>query len=450
MSRYLPQEIIRAKRDGQELDAAAIEWFIEGLTSGTIADEQVGAFAMAVFLRGMSTAESVALTSAMARSGTMLHWDRSDLPGPVVDKHSTGGVGDKVSLMLAPLVAACGAVVPMISGRGLGHTGGTLDKLESIPGYNATPTEATFRHVVRDVGCAVIGQTADLAPADRRLYSVRDVTATVESIPLITASILSKKLAAGLDALVMDVKFGSGAFMVQVDDSRELARSIVDVAVGAGLPTTAFLTDMNQVLGRTAGNALEIRETIDWLTSTSADARLDEVVYTLGAEMLVLGGLAVGIDDARDQLVRARVSGAAVERFARMVAALGGPSDIVERPDDYLARSPEVVPVYADDVGWVERVDARSVGLAIVTLGGGRSRADDRIDHSVGLTHVVGIGEYVGTDQPLAVVHARSAADADYAAGLLRAAIRLRPSPPTNVTSAPPAVVLERVTAGSR
>ena len=450
MSRYLPQEVIRAKRDGNELDAAAIEWFIEGLTSGSIADEQVGAFAMAVFLRGMTVAESVALTGAMARSGTMLHWDRDDLSGPVVDKHSTGGIGDKVSLMLAPLVAACGGVVPMISGRGLGHTGGTLDKLESIPGYNATPDERVFRRTVREVGCAVIGQTADLAPADRRLYSVRDVTATVESIPLITASILSKKLAAGLDALVMDVKFGSGAFMVQVDDARALARSIVDVAVGAGLPTTALLTDMNQVLGRSAGNAVEIRETIDWLTAGSADPRLDEVVYALGAEMLVLSGIAGDIDSARTRLVRARESGAAAERFARMVVALGGPADLVERPDAHLPSAPVLVPVYADGVGWVERIDARRVGLAIVTLGGGRSRADDTIDHAVGLTRVVGIGEYVGTDQPLAMVHARNDADVAYAEAQLRAAIELRESPPAGSSAASPVVVLERITAGSR
>ncbi|MFO1062181.1 MAG: thymidine phosphorylase, partial [Dongiaceae bacterium] len=287
-----PQEIIRRKRDGLALAEAEIEFLVRGLTDGSIGDAQIAAFAMAVFHKGMTRDECVALTRAMTRSGTVIDWSGTKLPGPRLDKHSTGGVGDKVSLMLAPLVAACGAAVPMISGRSLGHTGGTLDKLESIPGYDATPGLARFKAVVAEAGCAVIGQTAELAPADRRLYALRDVTATVESIPLITASILSKKLAAGLDGLVMDVKFGSGAFAAAEPMARALAESIVAVATGAGLPTTALLTDMNQVLGLTVGNALEIRETVDYLTGARREPRLHGVVLALGAEMLLLGGLA--------------------------------------------------------------------------------------------------------------------------------------------------------------
>ena len=301
---FLPQEIIRRKRDGGALGDDEIAFFVRGLTDGSIAEGQVAAFAMAVFFRGMAMGERVALTRAMAQSGRTLDWSGADLPGPVLDKHSTGGVGDKVSLMLAPLLAACGAAVPMISGRGLGHTGGTLDKLDSIPGYRTAPDLALFRKVVAEAGCAIIGQTADLAPADRRLYAIRDVTATVELIPLITASILSKKLAAGLQGLVMDVKFGSGAFMAEPERARELAESIAAVATGAGLPTTALLTDMNQVLGRTAGHALEVREAIDWLTGKARDRRLDEVTLALGAELLLLGRLAArSASEAQRKLV---------------------------------------------------------------------------------------------------------------------------------------------------
>jgi thymidine phosphorylase len=423
MGRFLPQEIIRIKRDGGVLTAEQIAAFVAGFSDGTISDAQTASFAMAVFLRGMDIDERVALTQAMAGSGRTMSWDRSALDGPILDKHSTGGVGDKVSLMLAPLVAACGGVVPMISGRGLGHTGGTLDKLESIPGYRATPTQDEFASVVAHVGCAVIGQTADLAPADRRLYAIRDVTATVESIPLITASILSKKLAADLDALVMDVKFGSGAFMTDPADALELASSIVGVARGAGLPTVALLTDMNQVLGRTAGNAVEIRETIDWLVMTGSDPRLDEVVYALGAEMLVLGELAPSLDAARAQLMAARADGSAAERFARMVAGLGGPSDLLERPDTHLPLAPVRQVVAADRTGVVERMDVRRIGLAVVSLGGGRTRVEDPVDPSVGFTDVVGPGDRIESGDALAVVHARTIDAANLAADELRSAI---------------------------
>jgi thymidine phosphorylase len=427
---FLPQEIIRTKRDGKKLTTAQIEWFVAGLTDGTIGDGQAAALAMAVYFQGMDLDERVALTSAMSRSGSTMHWDRADLHGPIVDKHSTGGVGDKVSLMLAPLVACCGAHVPMISGRGLGHSGGTFDKLESIPGYRAQPDNDLFHKVVAEVGCAIIGQTSDLAPADGRLYAIRDVTATVESIPLITASILSKKLAAGLDGLVMDVTFGNGAFMTDLTRAEELARSIVDVAGGAGLRTNALLTDMNQVLGRTAGNALEVRETIDWLTGDSDDPRLTEVVLALGAEMLVLGDLAADLESATSRLAAVRADGSAAERFQQMVAALGGPDDLVDNPDAHLQSAAVTMRAGADGNGYVQTIDTRSVGLAVVALGGGRMRVTDAIDHSVGFSEFIGLGEYVDGDRPLCVVHARSDAEARVAADAVRAACSIGPTPP--------------------
>ncbi len=325
----LPQEIIRHKRDGIRLPNGDITAFVAGVVDGRVSREQTAAFLMAAFLRGLDRDETVALTRAMTASGTTLHWP--DLPGPVLDKHSTGGVGDTVSLMLAPMVAACGGFVPMISGRGLGHTGGTLDKLESIPGYDVRPAPDRLAAVVREVGCAIVGQTDDLAPADRTLYAVRDVTATVESVPLITASILSKKLAAGLSGLVMDVKTGSGAFMASLVGARDLAQSLVHVAGGAGLPTRALITDMDAPLAPAAGNALEVAEAIRYLTGKQRDARLHAVVIALGAEMLLLGGLAADHDAAVARLAASLDSGAAAACFARMVAALGGPSDLLER-----------------------------------------------------------------------------------------------------------------------
>ena len=316
----LPAELIRRKRDGFELSDSEISELVFGIADGTVTDAQVGALAMAIVWRGMTAAERVALTGAMTRSGDVLDWSEAGLPGPVLDKHSTGGVGDKVSLLLAPIMAACGAAVPMISGRGLGHTGGTLDKLESIPGYEVVLEPDRLRAAVARVGCAIVGQTARLAPADRRLYAIRDATGTVESIPLIVGSILSKKLAAGLDALVMDVKFGSGAMMPELDRARELARAIVEVAVGNGLPTVALLTDMNQVLGRTAGNAVEVRESIDHLTGATRDPRLLEVTLALCAELLVLGGLqpdAAAARAAAARRARQRAGGRAVRRDGR-------------------------------------------------------------------------------------------------------------------------------------
>jgi thymidine phosphorylase len=419
---FLPQEIIRAKRDGHRLSDADIEQFVAGITDRGVGDAQTAALAMAIFFNGMDIQERVALTRAMAMSGENMQWDRSRLHGPVVDKHSTGGVGDKVSLMLAPLVAACGAHVPMVSGRGLGHSGGTMDKLESIPGYNVRPDNELFHKVVAEVGCAIIGQTSNLAPADGRLYAIRDVTATVESIPLITASILSKKIAAGLDALVMDVKFGNGAFMSDLASAEELAHSIVTVARSAGLGTNALLTDMNQVLGRTAGNAVEVREAIDWLTGAAHEPRLTEVTMALGAEMLVLGGLSPDIDAATGRLVAARLSGAAAERFQDMVSALGGPADLLTNPSAHLHTAAVELRAEPTTAGCVRSIDTRAVGLVVVALGGGRTRVEDDVDHSVGLTEVAGIGELVDSDHPLAIIHARTDSDAQFAAESLRAA----------------------------
>ncbi|HWF35239.1 MAG TPA: thymidine phosphorylase [Solirubrobacteraceae bacterium] len=428
----LTAELIRRKREGGELTAEEIEQLVAGITDGTVTDAQVGALAMAIVWRGMTAAERVALTGAMTRSGEVLDWSDGGFgpARPVLDKHSTGGVGDKVSLLLAPVLAACGAAVPMISGRGLGHTGGTLDKLESIPGYDVAPSSERLRAVVARAGCAIVGQTARLAPADRRLYAVRDATATVESIPLIVASILSKKLAAGLDALVMDVKVGSGAFLPDRERARELARAIVAVAVGNGLPTVALLTDMNQVLGRAAGNAVEVREAIDHLTGAASDARLREVTLALSAELLVLGGVAAELAPARDAAAAALDGGAAAERLSVMVAELGGPADLVEEPGRHLRAAPLVREVFPLDAGVVSAVDVRAVGVAIIGLGGGRARETDDVDHSVGLTGVAGIGERVGPGaRPLAVVHARDAERFGRAAGELRSAYVLGDAP---------------------
>src|SRR5512143_2433071 len=350
----LPQEIIRKKRDGLELSADEIAFIARGIHDGSLSEGQVAAFAMAVFFRGMTTPEQVALTLGLVRSGVTLEWGSLALPGPVIDKHSSGGVGDKVSLMLAPIVAACGAFVPMISGRGLGHTGGTLYKLSAISGYDAQPDIATFRKVVREVGCAVIGQTDDLAPADRRLYATRDVTATVESIPLIVSSILSKKVAAGLDGLVMDVKCGSGAFCDTEEMARDLARSLVSVANQAGLPTIALITDMDCVLGRNVGNALEVVEAVAYLKGEGTrDARLHELVLSLAGEMIALGGLAPTAAAGRARAEAALGDGRAAEVFGRMVSALGGPDDFMKHSARYLAHAPVIRPCNAERSGHI-------------------------------------------------------------------------------------------------
>ncbi|UJW75642.1 thymidine phosphorylase [Rhizobium sp. SL42] len=410
----LPQEIIRRKRDGGTLSREEITGFIEGLSNETISEGQVAAFAMAVFFRGMTPEEIVALTLAMRDSGEVLSW--AGVGKPIADKHSTGGVGDNVSLMLAPIAAACGLAVPMISGRGLGHTGGTLDKLQSIPGYDVMPSPATFRRTVDTAGCAIIGQTGDLAPADKRLYAIRDVTATVESIPLITASILSKKLAAGLESLVLDVKFGNGAFMAKPEDAEALARSLVRVANGAGVKTTALLTDMNEPLADCAGNAIEVLNAVEFLKGEKTGTRLEEVTLAFGAEMLVNAGVESDAGVALERCRAVLASGAAAEIFGRMVSELGGPADFMDKAIHYLPRGKIEVPVLADRDGYLAGCDTRGLGLAVVTLGGGRQRPSDAIDHGVGISGFKPLGTQVSKGEPIAFVQANDQASAEQAA----------------------------------
>ena len=420
---FLPQEVIRRKRDCKELTEEEISGFVNGLADGTISEGQVSAFAMSVFFNGMSPKECAALTLAMRDSGEVLSWDRDRLQGPVVDKHSTGGVGDTVSLMLAPVLAACGAHVPMISGRGLGHTGGTLDKLTSIPGYDLRPASDQFQAVVEEVGCAIIGQTSALAPADSRLYAVRDVTATVESVALITASILSKKLAAGLDALVMDIKVGNGAFMSSMDEARELAASINRVADEAGLKTQVLITDMSQPLAPVAGNALEIAECVDYLQGNRRDARLHEIVVGLGSALLMRSGLVEDEAQAKKRVEASLASGEALVRFDRMVAALGGPLGFSENSQTHLPRAPVVREVLSPMAGFVSSIDTRALGLAVVQLGGGRTRPEDDIDLSVGLDQIVRLGDKVEAGDPFCRVHALSESAADYVCDMIGEAI---------------------------
>ncbi|MDO6685187.1 MULTISPECIES: thymidine phosphorylase [unclassified Agarivorans] len=421
----LPQEIIRRKRDGNALSLEEIQFMVDGITNGQLSDSQIGAFAMAVYFNSMNGSESTALTCAMRDSGQVLNWDHLNLPGPVVDKHSTGGVGDLTSLILGPMVAACGGHVPMISGRGLGHTGGTLDKLEAIPGYSISPNSQQFESIVKDVGIAIIGQTGELAPADKRLYGIRDVTATVESIPLITASILSKKLASGLQALVMDVKVGSGAFMPDFAQSKALAESIVEVSNAAGVKCCALLTDMNQPLAPSAGNAVEIAETLRYLKGDRSAHRLHQVTTALAAEMLLSSGLANSKQQAEQKLADSISSGAALERFAKMVSALGGPTDFVERSDHYLPKAKVIKPVLAKHSGMIKQLDCRELGMAVVSLGGGRSVPGAAIDHSVGISELVELGDLVDKGQNLLMLHADDEDAWQAAAKQIQQAIKL-------------------------
>lgn len=421
-------DVIRKKRDGHPLEEADLQLFVDGLSDGSLPAEQVSALAMAIFLNSMSFKEAGILTRLMAHSGLVLDWSGEDLGGPVVDKHSTGGIGDKVSFLLAPIAAACGCFVPMISGRGLGHGGGTLDKVDSIPGYDSVPDAPLFRKVVKDVGCAIIGQTGDLAPADRRLYSIRDVTSTVESIPLITASILSKKTAAGLDALVMDVKYGTGAFMATLEQAQSLAKSIIGTSAESGLRTHALITDMNENLGTTAGNAVEVRESVAFLRGDARETRLNEVTLSLVAEMLLLGGLETDRERGIARADEAVSSGRAAEVFGRMVAALGGPIDFVENCDRHLPGAPVRRPVSPSEAGVLIGVDGRHFGHAIIEMGGGRRKVDDVLDLSVGFVEVAPIGATVGADTPLAIVHAPSEEAAEVAASMLRQACTIAPT----------------------
>jgi thymidine phosphorylase len=422
------QSLIRVKRDGGTLSQAQIQSFVQGLVDETWSEGQVAAMAMAILLKGMTSSECVALTQAMTHSGSVLNWADAGLAGPVLDKHSTGGVGDKVSLLLAPIVAACGGVVPMVSGRALSHTGGTLDKLEALPGYAVAPPREQLLRVLREAGCAIFGASADLAPADRRLYAIRDVTATVESVPLITASILSKKLAAGLQALVLDVKLGNGAFMHRLDDARTLARSLVEVAGAAGLPCRALISDMDQVLGLTAGNALEVAESLDFLTGTVREPRLLALTLAPSAQLLQLGGLAPTLAAGQALAEAALSSGRAAECFARMVAGLGGPADVLT--DARLPAAPVQVDLVAPRDGVIASMDARALGLVVVELGGGRRRAGDTIDPRVGLSDIRPLGSLLRAGDPLLRVHAASAAQAQAACQSLLASITLADTSP--------------------
>jgi thymidine phosphorylase len=404
-NKIIPQEIIRLKRDGQVLNEQAINSFVSGLVDGNFSDSQVGAMAMAIFQQGMSIDERVNFTKAMMNSGEVLSWEGFD--GPIVDKHSTGGVGDKVSFMLAAIVAACGGYVPMISGRGLGHTGGTADKLESIVGFNVQPSISEFKRIVKDVGVAIISQTDNLAPADKRLYSIRDVTATVESIPLITASILSKKLAAGLDVLVMDVKVGNGAMMNNLADAKALAQSITSVANGAGVKTQAIITDMNQVLGTSAGNAIEMYETVKYLTGKQREPRLHKVVQALASAMLINTNLASSEKDAHVKIEKVLSSGLAAEVFNRMVSALGGPKNFVEKPWDSMQKANVITEVKASQHGYIAQMDTRAVGMSVVGLGGGRTAPTQQVDHTVGFDRILPLGVQVNRGEVIARVHAK-------------------------------------------
>ena len=413
----LAEEIILKKRDGLSLTRAEIRSFIEGVSRQTVSDAQIAAFAMATFFNGMNLDEERDLTLAMRDSGKVLSWENLD--GPALDKHSTGGVGDLVSLLLGPVVASCGAYVPMISGRGLGHTGGTLDKLDSIPGFDTQPEGARFQRLVRENGIAIIGQTDDLAPADRRIYAVRDVTATVASTPLIISSILSKKLAEGLDALVMDIKFGSGAFTPGPEEAVRLARDISRVAYTAGLPCNALVTDMDQPLAWTAGNALEVHEAVSFLTGDERHARLATVVEELSAELLLLGGLAASAEESRQKVRDSLDSGRAAEKFAAMVTAQGGPTNLLEHPELFLPAAAIARPVFPARAGYVSAIDARAMGMVVIALGGGRQRVEDPIDPSVGISQISGVGARVDTNTPLAFIHASTEDDWDRAAQLL-------------------------------
>jgi pyrimidine-nucleoside phosphorylase len=401
-----PQHVIARKRDGHVLTREDIEAFVRGATDGSWEEYQLTAMLMAVFLRGMNPEETAHYTEAMMRSGVVA--DLSDIPGVKVDKHSTGGVGDKISIPLAPMVVACGVPVPMISGRGLGHSGGTLDKLESIPGFRTDLSLAAYQAQVAKLGCALIGQTKDLAPADKKLYALRDVTATVECIPLICGSILSKKLAEGIDALVLDVKFGRGAFMKTLAEARQLAEALVRVGQAGGKQVRALLTAMDQPLGRTVGNALEVAESVACLRG-EGPADVMEITYALGSHMLILGGVARDETEARRQLERVVANGAALAKLREIVAAQGGDGRVIDDPAR-LPRAQFQVPLPASRSGFVGDVDAMGVALAALRLGAGRAKAADRIDPAVGVSHLVKSGERVAAGQALAVMHANDEA----------------------------------------
>lgn len=424
------RSIIAAVRSGRELSASEARWFGEALNSGAVTDAQAGAFAMAVCLKGLGEAARVALTEGMRDSGDVLSWD---LPGPVLDKHSTGGVGDPVSLILAPALAACRAYVPMISGRGLGHTGGTLDKLEAIPGYVCEVGPSRLEHVVRDVGCAIVGATGRVAPSDKRLYAIRDVTSTVASVDLITASILSKKLAAGLDGLVLDVKTGSGAFMEQMEDATSLAEALVSVAKGAGCACSALITDMSQPLASAAGNAVECRAVMAALSGTKSEKPLRDVAVALGGVVLADAGLAEDVEAGAIKIAEALSSGRAAETFAKMVHAMGGPDRFADNWRHILPEANVVREVTLRKGGHIGAIDTRALGEIVVHLGGGRLRGGDRIDPAVGLSAIARVGDKVDTRTPVAMVHASDDVKADRAVKAVQRAFSVSEDAPAPV-----------------
>ncbi|MEQ9258784.1 MAG: thymidine phosphorylase [Roseovarius sp.] len=418
--------IIAGLRDGRGASAEALEWFAKGLADGAVSDAQAGAFAMAVLLKGLSPEARTALTLAMRDSGETLRWS---LAGPVIDKHSTGGVGDCVSLVLAPALAACGAYVPMISGRGLGHTGGTLDKLEAIPGLTTQLSEAHMRRVVEVAGCAIVSATGQVAPADKRLYAIRDVTATVESFDLITASILSKKLAAGLEGLVLDVKLGSGAFMKSQGEARALAQALVETANAAGCRTGAVISDMNQPLAPALGNGLEVAEAMRVLTG-QATGPLHDLSAALGGLALWNAGLAETLEAGAEAMVAAISEGRAAEHFGRMVRAMGGPVQFVEMWPRFLPEATVIREMGAREAGYVAAMDGEAMGLAVIALGGGRQVETDVVEPSVGLSDVLPLGAKVSAGQPLLRIHAARGEHADRAEAMLREAITIGAEPP--------------------
>ena len=406
----IPQEIIRRKRDKEVLSKEEISLFVKGLTDGSFSDSQIAAMSMAIFLNGMVPEETVNLTEAMTTSGETINWEGVVDTDLVCDKHSTGGVGDKTSIILAPILAACGLFVPMISGRGLGHTGGTLDKFDSIPGYNTQPDLDTFKRVVKEVGCAIIGQTANLAPADKKLYSIRDIVGTVESLPLITSSILSKKIASGLRTLVLDVKVGNGSFNGTIDIARDLSHSLVRVAKGAGLQCEAIITDMNQVLGKSAGHILEISECINFLKNQEKDTRLEKITYELIASILMMSQK-LSKEAALEKINSVMSNGEAAEKFEKMVHALGGPSDILSSHEKHLKINIIKKDIFPTKTGWVEKIKTRDLGLILIELGGGRKQTTDKINFNVGYNNILRVGDKADPSSPLLSVFTKSEDD---------------------------------------
>jgi pyrimidine-nucleoside phosphorylase len=428
-----PQDVIRKKRDGISLSREEIDFFIEGVTNGRIADYHVSALLMAIYLNGMNDAEQQALTEAMLNSGNIL--DFSDIPKPKADKHSTGGVGDKTSIIIAPLVAACGVCVPMISGRGLGHTGGTLDKLESIPGYRVALSATEFKTVLDKVGYAMAGQTAELAPADKKMYALRDATATVEAIPLIVASIISKKGAAGLDAMIIDVKVGNGAFMREEDRARALAHALVTTGNSCGIKTRALLTDMNQPLGGAVGNSLEVEECINILRGEANKAAVPvlELSLELCAHMLMLANVDKTIEAARQRLQGVLESGRALECLQSNIEAQGGDPRVCDAPGDFLPLVSETVKVESPRSGFITKVETTEIGHAIAAIGGGRVRIEDTVDPTVGFTSELKLGDQIRAGEAIGTVYCADADAAAQAARRIQAAYHVGDEPPAEL-----------------